>query len=276
MNLWFVDDSRHAKPSRPGMGALVSAGGLCIPEGQVRNVETELEALCGQTGFGRQEEFKWSPGRELWMHKQLVGDARMGFFREAMQIANASGAVGIWVGADSSKGRATNDAPDSETDVVRMLLERIHNVTPAGELALVIADRPGGAGVPASDQFVATCLKTIREGTNVLSTLDRIALVLTCGSNLVRCMQLADVFTSCIAALVSGETNYAPLVAPSILPVLRTQMGRVGGYGVKLHPDFSYVNLYHWLFSDEDFWRGSIGWALPMKSRPYANDPFIP
>jgi hypothetical protein len=108
-----------------------------------------------------------------------------------------------------------------ETDVVSMLLERIHNVTPGNELALVISDRPGGGGVPAADRFSARCLETIRSGTNILNDLRQISLVLTCGSGIVRCLQLADVFTSCLAAYIAGEVRFAPQLVPTILPILR-------------------------------------------------------
>jgi hypothetical protein len=268
MNLWFVDDARQRTPFRQGMGPLVAVGGICVPEVHIKELECQLETICSKVGIVRTQEFKWSPGRELWMHGNLVNQARTAFFIEMFAAAKALGVMGIFVAADSSKGCATN-ATDTETDVVSMLLERIHNVTPGNELALVISDRPGGGGVPAADRFSARCLETIRSGTNILNDLKQISLVLTCGSALVRCLQLADVFTSCLAAYIAGETRFAPQLVPTISPTLRRSMDRIGGFGVKIHPDFNYANLYHWLFGDGDMWRNGVGRSLPLASRPY-------
>jgi hypothetical protein len=275
MHLWFVDDSRQRTPTRLGMGPLSAVGGIRVSEQQVKGLEADLEALCRTSGFALDEEFKWSPGRELWMHSNLRDDARTNFFNQALQIALNHQVLGIFSMADGSFRTAIPDSPNTETDVVRMLLERIHNETPAGELALVIADRPGGGGVPTADRFCANCIETIRAGTNVLRNLQQICLVLTCGSGLVRCLQLADVFTSCLCAYVSGEDRYSPHVVTSILPMLRRSMGRIGGAGVKIHPDYRYANLYHWLFQDADFVRGNSGTPFPLRGRPYSQHPDV-
>jgi hypothetical protein len=52
--------------------------------------------------------------------------------------------------------------------------------------------------------------------------------------------------------------------------------GRIGGLGLKIHPDFRYANLYHWLLGDSHFVRYQSGYPLPFKSRPYAIDALVP
>jgi hypothetical protein len=34
-------------------------------------------------------------------------------------------------------------------------------------------------------------------------------------------------------------------------------MGRIGGFGIKIHPDFNYANLYHWLLATMTCGRGA-------------------
>jgi hypothetical protein len=204
------------------------------------------------------------------MYSNLRDQKRSDFFKEAFSIAAYHKVMGIVVAADSAHAQASTNAPDAETDVVQLLLERINNSTATDALSLVIADRPGGGGVPAADAFSSNCLETIREGTNVLESLPRIPLVLTCGSHLLRCLQLSDVFTSCLAAYISGESKYAPQVIPSIRPIIRSNVDqRIGGIGVKIHPDFKYANLYHWLFADEYLCKGTSNRQLPIDRRPY-------
>ncbi len=48
------------------------------------------------------------------------------------------------------------------------------------------------------------------------------------------------------------------------------------GEEFKLHPDYRYVNLYHWLLGDSHYLRNMGGWPLPFQTRPYAQDAATP
>jgi len=82
----------------------------------------------------------------------------------------------------------------------------------------------------------------------------------------------ADVVTSCVVARVSGESTHSPPVFDLIKPLLRSDGHRIGGVGLKIHPDFVYANLYHWLLGDSHFHRFNIGFPMPLKDRPFSND----
>jgi hypothetical protein len=58
--------------------------------------------------------------------------------------------------------------------------------------------------------------------------------------------------------------------------LLRTELGRCGGVGMKIHPDFRYANLYHWLLGDEFFARYMSAVPLPLMGRKYAASPHQP
>jgi hypothetical protein len=274
MNLWFVDDSRQRSPSRDRMGPLCSAGALFVPEARLKSLESSLEQLCASVGFPTRQEFKWSPGRELWMHDNLRLDARTDFFLEAVRRARDHGVIGILACVDVNHRPVTN-ASTHELDVVRLLLERIHQHTPRLDQALIIADTPSGGSIRTNDSFISDCLDTLRSGTNIFASLDRICMVLTCSSHLNRCLQFADVFTSCLTAFIAGEDRWSPPVATALRALLRTEMGRVGGCGIKLHPDYVYSNLYHWLFGDEHLVRFNMGTPYPLLGRPYGKTPDV-
>jgi hypothetical protein len=254
------------------MGPLCSVGGICVPEAHLQHLESSLEDLCTRVGFPKGEEFKWSPGRELWMHANLQADGRTGFFLEAAQLAKDHSVTGILVCVDVRYEPLTN-ADTHELATVRLLLERIHQHTSQQQQCIVIADIPSGGSRRTNDDFIYDCLNTLRSGTNVFASLDRIHMVLTYSSRLHRCLQIADLFTSCLTAYIAGEDRWSPPVAESLRELLRMEMGRRGGCGVKLHPDLAYSNLYHWLFGDEYFMRGNTGTGLPMPERPYGNKP---
>ena len=179
MEMWFLDDARQRLTSRDQMGPICAAGGIRVEESRLKNFEASLEALCQRFGFPAAEEFKWSPGRELWMHDNLVRGDRTRFFQEAAQCARDNSVIAVLVCEDTNYRPLTNTA-SHEVDVVRLLLERIHAQTSAKEPSLVVADTPGGGNIKANDQFISDCLDTLRTGTNAIAQLDRICMVLTC------------------------------------------------------------------------------------------------
>jgi hypothetical protein len=201
-----------------------------------------------------------------------LADERTSFFLEAAASLKMHSVTGILVCSDV-KYEALTNADTHELATVRLLLERIHQHTPRQQKSTVIADIPRGGSRRTNDDFIYDCLNTVRSGTNVFASLDRIHIVLTYDSRWHRCLQLADLFTSCLTAYVAGEARWSPPVARSLRELLRTEMGRRGGCGVKLHPDFRYSNLYHWLFGDEYLMRGNNGYPLPMPQRPYRTGP---
>jgi hypothetical protein len=252
------------------MGPLVAVAGLLVPGESLRDIEQGLEALCKAYGFPPGQEFKWSPGHELWMRDQLVAEKRTAFFIEALELAATNRAQVLVVVEDTNHALAILESGDHEMDVVAMFLERANNpLTNRVRHGVVVVDRPTG-GRPEETRYLIRCLESIQAGTKFVQH-DHIAMnVLTTASELVRMLQLADVVVSCSVAYVSGENRYSPAVFDHIRPLLgRGYLGTCGGSGFKIHPDFKYVNLYHWLLGDALFWKRNVGNKLPLKQFPY-------
>jgi hypothetical protein len=274
VDLFAIDDSIHKKPTRKGMRPLVAVGGLHVPGDKVRDLELALDALCDDFGFPQGEEFKWSPEKRLWEHSNLVGERRDEFNLKALNLAREAGAQGIVTMTDT-KTSPIAGADTHEEAATLMFLERAQACLPPGRDAVVVFDRHGG-GQRSELAFLTGTLTTMRTGTTY-SGLDRLALAVATDSKLSRLVQLADVVTSCSTSYVAGEPKYAPKVFKGgVLPLLRSDFGCVGGRGLKLHPDFSYRNLYHWLLGDDMFVRAQTGQPLPSKGYRYsesADDP---
>lgn len=272
-DVFFSDDSRQSSPSRERMGPLVASGFLHVPSEHVRDLERAIGAVCDDTGFphGQQGEFKWSPGRELWMRRGVVGEARTEFFLAVLNLASEAEASVSVVICDESRGTATGCA-DHSLDVSRLLIERVEwRLTRAGRHGVIVVDRPSGDRA-AETEFLAACLETITEGTDYL-TPDRIAFnVVSSPSRLIRCLQLADLVVSATTSFVAGESEWSPTVFPAIRSLMGSDGARTGGVGLKLHPDFVYANLYHWLLNDSHWWRRNTGIPLPVASQPYATN----
>ena len=276
MDFFFADDSRQNNPSRPGMGPLVAVGGLHVPDESVNALEEQLDSLCSTYGFPPNEMFKWSPGAELWMRVNLTGDRRTQFFIDSLNLAQASQAKAIVIIEDLNNRKADSKTPSREIDLINLLLERVHHEFLKREcFGIVIVSQPSG-NRQDEKKFLSDCAETLAHGTDYVMP-DKIALaILTSSPRFVRLLQLADVIASCTIACVAGESQYAPPVFEFIKPIFAKDRDRIGGIGLKLHPDLKYANLYHWLVGDTHFWKGSTGYPLPGKFFKYATSPVVP
>lgn len=271
MDLFFIDDAGQSNPSRSGMGSLLSVGGVYVPENSLRNLEKQLQALCAEYNFPAGEIFKWSPGRELWMHQNLVDEARREFISRALGLAVELGSRAIVVVSDTQY-RTTGSA-SHEVDLVKLFLERAHWQLKGNQASgLIIASQPSGDR-RAENKFLTSCLETLKDGTEYVE-FETIPLgVISCPPKFIRLLQLADIITSCTTAYVSGESNYSPPIFDGLLKLFANDGRRIGGVGLKIHPDNVYCNLYHWLLGDKMLWRGSVGMGLPFPRFPYSEGP---
>jgi hypothetical protein len=275
VRLIFIDDSRQNSPSRPGMGPLVATGGLIVPAENVKNLEASLNGVCQRFQFPAGEEFKWSPTPGSWMHQHLHGSSRESFFLEVISHLGRAESVVVVVIEDRSR-KPANAGLSSEQDTVVLFLERAANRLRAmGDIGLVIADRPGG-GLAQEEAFLSDCLEMLETGTAYVRP-DEICLnVVSTSSKLVRLLQAADVITSSVTAYVAGESQYSPPIFAAIRPLFPAEYSRSGGVGLKIHPDFRYANLYHWILGDTHFMRYQTGSPMPLLSYPYASGPLNP
>lgn len=205
----------------------------------------------------------------------LVDDQRLKFYTDVLNIVRDAGAIASVIIEDRSYAPATK-APTHEEDVVRMALERIcKQCSENGMEGVVITDRRIGGNL-TEDEFLRTCLENIQSGSGYIRPETLALNVVSTPSKFVRLLQVADVITGATLAAVAGEVRFSPPVVQQILPLFRKSFGYVNGYGVKIHPDYRYANLYHWVFGDELFIKLNAGNSLPIPHRPYAGDPKIP
>ena len=272
MHVFFADDAKQSQPSRVRMGSLVASGGLFIHGDRLASMERALNVLCTDVGFPPNEEFKWSPRRDMWMHQNLVAERRQAFFSSVIQTCADHQAKALVIISDCDS-RTPSDCINHEIFVTKMLIERVNNLAvSAASTAIIVVDRPGG-GIAQERKFLSECLSTLQNGTRYVMP-EQIAInPISTDSHLIRSLQAADLIVSCTTALVAGQTTLAPDIFGAIKPILAQELGRAGGVGVKIHPDFKYLNLYHWLLGDEMWIRNMNGWSLPYRGRPYFTGP---
>ena len=275
--MYFCDDSGQGRPTRPGMRSLTAVGGIRVPNEALPSLEAGIERCCSAVGFPEGEEFKWSPGRELWMHDNLVDEARHRFFSDVLtELKEAS--TSCIVCASELACRPANGGLTPEQDVTCLFLERVNSsLARHGRLGIVVSDQPSG-GQKEEKRFHRSCHALLRDGSSFVATFDCLALpvVFPVPSELVRLVQAADLIVGCTLARVSGERIYSPQLFERIAPMFeRGGCGLVGGSGLKLHPDYKFANLYHWLVGDSDLVKPASGQQLPIVGRAYAESEWV-
>ena len=271
MDIIFADDARQDNPSRAGMGPLVAIGGISLPVSRVRSVEKEIGKLCKDTGFPDGVDFKWSPKRDSWMWSGLREEKRQQFFLKLLEILGAAECIASVVIEDCNHKCAIHESKNAEEDVTKLFLERIHNRLEFKRTdGILMISRPPGDRKD-EDKFIGECIESISTGTSYV-TPERIAVIVCESAKHHRLLQAADVVASCTVSYVAGENRHSPQVFDKLKKIMAKDLDRIGGVGLKIQPDYRYVNLYHWLLGDE--WqvmmRHSVGESLPRADRPYA------
>lgn len=274
MDFIFADDSSQPKPSRLGAGRLVAIGGIHVPAPHVGTLERRLEALCSRWGFPAAQQFKWSPGkRENFMRTQLVGDRRDAFYEDLFTLARSFEVQACVVVADSNYNHARSESESHEADVTALFLERVSSVLESRSTDGVVVIATPSGGSTERESFLAQCLGLVDTGTEYRSLANLPLGVFMAHSRRMRVLQLADVVASCTVARISGEPRYTPVVFDLLKPMLRRVGDRVGGFGVKLHPEYVYGNLYYWLLGDSAILREGTQRKLPDPALPFSDHP---
>ena len=253
MQIFFAVDSGQARPSRPGMGPLLSVGGLLIPSNQLHTLEHELNDICTSAGFPRGEEFKWSPSRTHWMRRALTMDARFAFFEAILSAIKKCGGKALVVVTDTRRTPRRYDSP--EMFVTILLFERIGTyLSSQNSKCLMIFDRPAGAR-SEENKFLARIIDDIQSHADIVKLNTFTINPVSSDSKHVRCLQAADLVTACATAVIAGQTTHTRGPWEIIKSVLISDLsGRKGGVGCKIFGDqCEYHNLYHWLLGDDVF-----------------------
>lgn len=134
-----------------------------------------------------------------------------------------------------------------------------------------MVDRPSG-NRQAENRFLAECTAFLQDEANFAVPERFVLPVIAAQSRHLRLLQSADLVASCTLAHIAGENEYSPPIFAEIRPMLASNQGRVGGVGLKIHPDLRYGNLYRWVGRDDYYVRGNVGIPYPHAGRLYDED----
>jgi hypothetical protein len=271
MLLAFADDSRQSRPALEGMGALVSAGAVVLDHIEARDCATDIEIICDRLGFPRGDEFKWSPGRELWMRDNLKDAKRTDFYLEVINALDIHNARIVVCMNDSQYATATS-ARTHEDDVTALLMERLGQMFAAVDGGMLIVDRPSG-NRKEEDVFLGRCSALIESGTDFVQLKGFCHNVVSIPSKHSRLVQAADLIVGSVTARVGGEKQWSAAIFEALKPMFASGATKTSGYGLKIHPS-KLKNLYHWLLQEDFHLHGNVGIRYPFMDQPFSEDPY--
>jgi len=240
---------------------------------QRREAFTTILTAFAHYGFPEGEVFKWSPAKDHWMRDNLVGDWRTQFFSAVLEAAHQHGARAVVAMVEPNWGRAVAKTPPM--DAMTLALERYDNFLAASDCSGVVMAAESGSAQD-EDRLLAECLTTLKLGTDFVSFRRIATNVVTMPFKHSRLLHVADVVASASTALAAGNTEFSQPLVQHIKPMLLVNgAGCVGGVGMKMHPDYCFGNLYHWLrgdLVDAEFGKRT---PLPQKGHPYESGPDV-
>ena len=271
MHLVFLDDSAQTGRRR-GMGKLLSIGAVMFPEASVAAYAEEIEKIRDDLAVPRATEMKWSPPPGHWLRTGGGSVVRAELYRRSLELAadlEVRTVVVVW-----DTGRRPLTTSLSHVRLLEFLYERVSvALEKAGELGILIADRPGG-GVRDEETWLAQTVDLTDLGT-IYGKPDRIILpIVTAPSHHLPQLQLADLVTSATTAMVANENQFARPLVPALMKIVhRNYRGSAAGTGIKLYPD-DLLNLHHWAFGETTYEKVAMntGWTLPSPRWEYSLD----
>lgn len=267
----FLDDSKQNDAPRQGIGSLVAIGGIIVAASQANEMNRRLAEECSSKfGLPNDAPFKWSPPKKSWCRTNLSDQKRGELIKHVLTIAREYDPSAIVSLCELATSPITG-ADTHEMSALLMVMERFHGSLEFRETGMIIIDRPAG-GKSDEENYLTTCADIAASGSKYAKFKNLACPIVSMPFSLSRILQVADLIVSITTAHFAGRPAAAEFF-PYVLPLLKPLDGRRGGASVKIHPDFKYANLYHWLLEDEYLKRGSTGVPMPLEDRPYRHSP---
>ena len=170
--------------------------------------ERTLHEVCLEYGFPAKEQFKWSPGSELWMHDNLRDPARQDFFVRVLSVLSRLECKAVVVVVDSAFPGTTHWAGlDRSLDAVVDLIGQVdERLSEAEQLGLLLMDQPGGGPIERRE-FCSSCAEYWGELARGRGDRRIVVPPVATDSRHIRLLQAADLVTSCTVSPRFGRSN---------------------------------------------------------------------
>jgi len=241
MNFLFIDDTEQIRKRYVGIG------GVIFHDERIDNLFSMFRSIKSLHGIPSDEEIKWSPRRDSWIYRNLVGDKRTAAYSDILNL------VGMFSGkamvAVTLRDMTSFDVIEAKWKCIEFITERFQFFCQAQEdkNGIIIADFPSSK--KDEKELLKDYYRLLDEGTSYVKPTNVIMNLLTTESHLNPGLQLADLVTGVTTALCTKHRDYAlPFWSTIKGKLYRSIYGSVKGCGLKIFPTETAEEVYRILF----------------------------
>lgn len=246
----FIDDTVQKERKYVGIGGVIFHDD-CIDNlfGMFRNTKRVH-------GIPSEEKIKWSPRRDSWIYRNLIGDKRISAYSALLDLVGLHGrAVMVAV---VQRDMTSLDTIQTKWKCLEFITERFQFFLQSQEdkNGIIIADFPGSG--EDEKKLLSDYYQLLDQGTSFVKPKNVVMNLLTTESYLNPRLQIADLITGVTTAMCAGQRRYAPHFWPIVKRNLYQGVyGSIIGCGLKIFPrettEGTYVRLFPETFEDGEF-----------------------
>jgi hypothetical protein len=243
VNILFIDDTEQ-------LNEYVGIGGVILRDDYINN----LFRLFGQKkalhGIPPEEEIKWSPPRNSWIAKNLVGQKRISAYSDILGLVESF--KGKLIVAAVQRDASKQSLTEAKWDCIKYVTERFQFYLQAHEdrKGLIIADFPASA--KEEKTLLQDYYKLKERGTEYVKPSNIVMNLLTTESCLNPALQITDLVVGITIGMCTSRSRsalqYWDIVKRNFY---RSQNGEVMGCGLKIFPNEIVGEIHTRLFPEE-------------------------
>jgi len=242
VNILFIDDTEQSN--------YVGIGGVIFHDDYLKNLFSLFKQKKASHGIPPEEEIKWSPPKNSWIAKNLLGDNKILAYSDILGLVSLfrGRLIVAVIQRDASKQSLT----DAKWKCIEFVTERFQFYLQAHEdrKGLIIADFP--ASGKEEKKLLEDYYQFLEKGTEYVKPSNIVMNLLTTESCLNPSLQLADLVVGITTRMCTPRRKYALQYWDIVKRNFhRNQNGEVMGCGLKVFPNEIVGEIHATLFPEE-------------------------
>jgi hypothetical protein len=244
VNILFVDDTEQLNRKYVGIG------GVIFHDDYLNDLFSLFKQKKASHGIPPQEEIKWSPRKNSWIAKNLIGEKRISAYSDILGLVGSF--KGKLVVAVVQRDVSKQSLIEAKWECIEFVTERFQFYLQAHEdrKGLIIADFPGSG--KEEKKLLQDYYQLLEKGTKYVKPSNIVMNLLTTESHLNPSLQVADLVVGITTGMCTPQRRYALQYWDIVKRHFhRNQNGEVMGCGLKVFPNEIVVEIHATLFPEE-------------------------
>ena len=244
MNILFIDDTVQLNKKYVGVG------GVIFHDDYPNNLFNLFNQKKASHGIPPNEEIKWSPRKNSWIAKNLIGENRISAYSDILGLVRSF--KGKLIIAVVQRDASKQGLMEAKWQCIEFVTERFQFYLQAHEdrKGLIIADFPGSG--KEEKKLLQDYYQLLEKGTKYVKPSNIVMNLLTTESRLNPALQVADLVVGITTGMCTPRRDYALQYWDIVKRDFhRNQNGEVMGCGLKVFPNEIVGEIHATLFPEE-------------------------